>query len=105
MELQRRRIFFTSVAEAGVLWQNSNGDKALWNPNGSSGFTGEDLGVIPTNWQIVETGDFSGAGPSGILWRNSSGDTELWNPNGSGGFAGEDVGVVLASWSAHKIFA
>ena len=77
----------------------------MWNPNGAGGFTGEDLGVVPTSWQIAGTGDFSGNGQSGILWRNSNGDTELWNPNGAGGFTGEDLGVVPSSWSVHKIFA
>ena len=43
------------------------------------GFVGENLGVVPTSWQVVEepAGDFSGSGQSGILWRNSNGDTEL----------------------------
>ena len=46
--------FFGSVAEASILWQNANGDVELWNPNGSGGFTGQDLGVS-TGWQIAGT--------------------------------------------------
>ena len=65
--------------------------------HGSGGFTGEDLGVVPTSWQVAGTGNFNGAG-EGILWRNAGGDTELWNPAGSGGFTGEDLGVVPTSW-------
>ncbi len=90
--------FFSSVAAAGVLWQNSNGDTELWNPNGSGGYAGQDLGVIPTSWQIAGTGAFNGASEASILWRNSGGDTELWNPNGSGGYVGQDLGVVDPSW-------
>jgi ELWxxDGT repeat protein len=90
--------FFGRVGKAGVLWQYSNGDTALWLSNGSGGYTFEDLGVVPTSWQIAGTGDFNGASEAGILWRNSNGDTALWNPDGSGGFTSEDLGVVPTSW-------
>jgi microcystin-dependent protein len=90
--------FFNSVAEAGILWQNSSGDTELWNPTGSGGFTGQDLGVIPTSWQIAGTGAFNGASEAGILWRSTGGDTVLWNPNGSGGYVGQDLGVIPTSW-------
>jgi microcystin-dependent protein len=90
--------FFTSVAEAGILWRNSNGDTELWNPNGSGGFTYENLGVVDASWQIAGTGAFDGASEASILWRNTDGDAELWNPNGSGGFTYQDLGVVNTSW-------
>jgi hypothetical protein len=85
--------------------RNTNGDTELWNPNGSGGFTYDNLGVVSTSWQIVETGDFGGTGQSGILWRNANSNTELWNPNGSGGFTYDSLGVVSTSWSVPKIFA
>ena len=91
--------FFNNVDEAGVLWRNStNGDVEIWNPNGSGGFTYDNLGAVNTSWQIAGTGDFNGSGEAGILWRNTNGDTELWNPNGSGGFTYDDLGVVGTSW-------
>ena len=86
------------------MWRNANGDTALWNPNGSGGFTYQDLGVVPTSWQIAGTGDFNGDGED-ILWRNANGDTALWNANGSGGFTYHDLGVVGTNWSVHKILA
>ena len=89
--------FFSSLAEAGVLWQNSNGDTELWNPTGSGGFVGQDLGVVG-GWQIAGTGAFNGASEASILWRNSGGATELWNSNGSGGYVGENLGVIPTSW-------
>jgi hypothetical protein len=74
---------FNGAGESGVLWRNANGDTALWNPNGSGGFTFQDLGVVGAGWQIAGTGDFTGNGEDSILWRNAnSGDAELWNPNG-----------------------
>jgi V8-like Glu-specific endopeptidase len=81
-----------------ILWRNTNGDTELWNPNGSGGFTYENLGIVNTSWQIQGTGDFTGNGEDGILWRNTNGDTELWNPNGSGGFTYENLGIVNTSW-------
>ena len=89
---------FNGTGEDSILWRNTNGDTELWNPNGSGGFTGENLGVVNTSWQIAgNSGDFTGTGQDSILWRNTNGDTELWNPNGSGGFTGENLGVVNTS--------
>ena len=86
------------ATSSNILWRNSNGDFALWNSNGSGGFTGQDLGIVGASWQIEGTGNFNGSGEDGILWRNTSGDAYLWNSNSSGGFTGEDLGVVASSW-------
>ena len=86
------------ATSSNILWRNSNGDVALWNSNGSGGFTGQDLGIVGASWQIEGTGNFNGSGEDGILWRNTSGDAYLWNSNSSGGFTGEDLGVVASSW-------
>jgi hypothetical protein len=91
--------FFNNVAEAGILWRNTTGNIELWNPNGSGGFTYDNLGSVSTTWQIAGTGDFNGAGQAGILWRNAStGGVELWNANGSGGFTYDNLGSVNTSW-------
>ena len=86
------------ATSSNILWRNTNRDVDLWNSNGSGGFTGQDLGIVGTSWQIEGTGDFNGSGEDGILWRNTNGDAYLWNSNGSGGFTGEDLGVVASSW-------
>ena len=40
---------------AGILWRNaSTGAVELWNPNGSGGFTYDNLGVVSTSWQIFK---------------------------------------------------
>ena len=64
---------FTGTGEDSMLWRNTNGGTELWNPNGSGGFTYQNLGVVNTSWQVAETGDFTGSGQSGIQWRNTSG--------------------------------
>jgi FG-GAP-like repeat len=89
---------FNGDALSDILWRNTNGDTQIWNSNGSAGFTGEDLGVVGSDWQISETADFNGDGKADILWRNTNGDTQIWNSNGSAGFSGQDLGVVPTSW-------
>ncbi len=88
------------AASSNILWRNaSTGAVELWSPNGSGGFTYENLGTVSTSWQIQGTGDFTGSGEDGILWQNSSTSAvELWNPNGSGGFTYENLGAVNSSW-------
>jgi hypothetical protein len=43
---------FSGTGEDSILWRNASGDTALWNANGSGGFTGEDLGVVPASWSV-----------------------------------------------------
>ena len=50
---QNRR--FHREGEDGILWRNSSsGAVELWNPNGSGGFTYENLGVVNPSWQIFK---------------------------------------------------
>ena len=63
------------ATSSDILWRNSSsGDVQLWIPNGSGGFTFENLGDVPSGWQVEGTGDFNGSGEDGILWRNANGD-------------------------------
>ena len=89
-----------SAPSSNIVWRNaSTGGVEVWSPNGSGGFTYDNLGAVSTSWQIQGTGDFTGGGEDGILWQNSSTSAvELWNPNGSGGFTYESLGAVNSSW-------
>ena len=94
-------IVATTTGNASdILWRNaSTGGVEFWSPNGSGGFTYDNLGAVNTTWQIAGTGDFTGGGEDGILWRNAStGGVELWNPNGSGGFTYESLSPVNTNW-------
>ena len=47
---------------------NTNSDTQIWNSNGSGCFSNQDLGVVPTSYQIAGTADFNADGEAGILW-------------------------------------
>jgi ELWxxDGT repeat protein len=42
--------FFSSDNKADILWHSTGGDTVLWLSNSSGGFTGQDLGVVPTSF-------------------------------------------------------
>ena len=86
---RRGRHDFNGDNEADILWSNASGDAAIWNSNGSGGFTPQDLGTAGSGWQVAGVGDFNGDGAADILWSNASGDTAIWNSNSSGGFVGQ----------------
>ena len=89
---------FNGDGLSDIFWRNTNGDVEIWNSNGSSGFSGQELGIVGNSYQVAGTGDFNGDGKADILWRNTNGDVFLWNANGVGGFAGQDLGVVGSDW-------
>ena len=100
---------FNGDGKADILWRNVNGDVYidLSNPGGAfTGFTGHDVGVIPTSWTIEQIGDFNGDGKADILWRNANGDVELYLSNAGAGFTGFnhlDIGVIPTSWSIQQV--
>jgi hypothetical protein len=55
---------------------------AVWEMNGATIIGNGGLGAVPSNWFIVETGDFNADGMSDILWRDTAGDVAMWFMNG-----------------------
>ena len=51
-----------AVAKTASSGAIRTGTPTSGTPNGSGGFTGEDLGVVASSWQIEGTGDFNGSG-------------------------------------------
>ena len=93
---------FTGDGKADLLFRHAgNGDVYLWTSSANGVVSpGQDLGIVPLNWQIQEAADFTGDGKADILWRNlGNGDAYLWtsSPNGLAA-AGQDLGIVPLNW-------
>ena len=67
--------------------------------NGTQILSGPDLGNVPTNWTIAETGDFNGDGKTDILWRGPTGDVAIWFMNGTQIVSSPDFVNVPTSWT------
>ena len=67
-----------------MLWQNTDGQAAIWLMNGTTPTSEALVGTNPgSSWQIVGTGDFTGDGKSDILFQNTDGQAAIWLMNGT----------------------
>ena len=84
---------FNDDGHSDILWQNANGQAAIWEMNGTNVIAG---GMVRPNpgpsWKAIGTGDFNGDGHSDILWQNANGQAAIWEMNGTNEIAG-------GSWS------
>ena len=106
---QRRAIRdFNGDGKADILWRTGTGDFYLWKSTpGSSvvSFTGQDLGVPPSDWHIQDVADFNADGKGDILWRTDDGHLYLWNstPDPKVPFTFQDLGVPPSDWSIQAV--
>ncbi|MEJ0017189.1 MAG: FG-GAP-like repeat-containing protein [Acetobacteraceae bacterium] len=74
----------TGDGKADLVWQNPNGEIALWTMDG-----GRLVGVPFTDgrmgpeWRLVATGDFDGDGRSDFAWQTSDGAVAIWLMDGA----------------------
>jgi len=92
-----------------ILWRDTTtGTVAIWFMSANGGMqSNATVGMVPINlgWNIVETGDFNGAGYSDILWTDSSGDIAVWFMNGATITSTASLGNVGTTWAVQALNA
>jgi hypothetical protein len=75
---------FNGDTLSDILWQNTSGQAAIWEMNGTTLIDQQAVGANPgPSWQAIGTGDFNGDGHADILWQNTSGQVAIWEMNGT----------------------
>jgi probable HAF family extracellular repeat protein len=69
----------------GNSWSSASGAVSIWFSNVNQAQNNSpyiayttSLGSVPTNFNIVQTGDYNGDGASDILWRDNQGNFSIW---------------------------
>jgi hypothetical protein len=78
-------------SRSAVLLQNTDGQAAVWDMNGTNIIGGGTVSINPgPSWLAIGTGDFGG-GSSDILWQNIDGQAAVWEMNGTNPIGGGTV--------------
>ena len=95
-------VDFNGDGHSDILWQNTNGQAAIWEMNGTNVIGGGWVGANPgPSWQAIGTGDFNDDGHSDILWQNTDGQAAIWEMNGTNPIGMGNVGANPGpSWQA-----
>ncbi len=73
-----------ATSSSGILWQNANGQAALWSMSGSTVVGGGPVSPNPgPGWKTIGSGDFNADGSADILWQNANGQAAIWEMNGT----------------------
>jgi serralysin len=94
MSSLRSRTHRTGDGKADILWQNDNGQPAIWTMDGFTQLGGSLIGDNPgSSWHVKGAGDFNGDGKADILWQHDTGQTAIWTMNGFTQAGGSLVGT------------
>jgi Tol biopolymer transport system component len=89
---------FNGDGKSDILWQNDNGQPAIWLMDGQQVLATPGLGNPGASWNIVGTADFNGDGKSDILWQNDNGQPAIWTMDGVQVTATPGFGNPGADW-------
>jgi hypothetical protein len=79
---------------ADILWQNDNGQAAIWLRNGLNPIAQTGVGSNPgASWHVVDAADFNADNRADILWQNDNGQAAIWLMNGLNPIAQTGVGA------------
>jgi hypothetical protein len=88
---------FNGDGRDDLLWRHPDGTISNWLSDPVAGFIINDANAlvhVPTNWQVVGTGDFNGDGHSDILWRSDTGWISNWLGTDDGGWVINDANAL-----------
>jgi hypothetical protein len=78
------RRFNAAGSSSDILWQNTDGQAAIWEMDGTNITSVAAVGPNPgPSWQAIATGDFNGDGQADILWQSTGGQAAIWEMNGT----------------------
>jgi hypothetical protein len=84
--------FNASGSSSDILWQNTSGQAAIWDMEGTSVITSGKIVPNPrATWNLLGTGDFNDDGQPDLVWQNASGQAAIWEMNRTNGIASAKV--------------
>jgi len=88
---------FNGNGKSDILWQNDNGQAAIWLMDGTTELSGAFVGGNPgPSWHVKGAEDFNGDGKSDIVWQNDNGQAQIWLLDGSSVLSGDLAGAIPA---------
>jgi microcystin-dependent protein len=92
----------TFTLDADLLWQNANGQAAIWEMDGNSLVGGGAVSPNPgPTWKAIGTGDFNGDNLPDVLWQNTTNkQVSIWEMNGTNVIGGGNVASPGPGWQA-----
>jgi hypothetical protein len=85
---------FNGDGNSDILWQNDNGQAAIWLMDGTNLIGGAEVGPNQgADWHVIGAGQFNnGDTKSDILWQHDSGQASVWLMDGTTLLSGVAVG-------------
>jgi hypothetical protein len=98
---------FDGDGYSDILWRDNQGDVKIWllgtTPNSLDIRSSADLGNVPLNWSIVQTGDYNGDGFSDILWEDDTGNLKAWFMQGTTVAKTQTLGNIGLEWTVQSL--
>ena len=98
---------FDGDGYSDILWRDNQGDVRIWllgtTPTSLNIRSSADLGNVPPNWSIVQTGDYNGDGFSDILWEDNTGNLKAWFMQGTTVAKTQILGNIGSKWTVQSL--
>ena len=89
---------FNGDGLSDILWQDNNGDAAIWLMNGISVVSQQILATRFPDWRAIGTGNFTRDRDSGIVCQDSDGAVAIWGTNGTTPTSEQIIATPTPDW-------